>query len=234
MIKIENKELANYVMFKLDKIENEFTESELNEIDEIVLSPININDEYVSIDINIINYFTNLKKIFIKNLFISNDYINNLKKFKYLKRIYFEKCEFEDENKIVDLNLEQIELINCDIWNYEFLYKMNNINSLTVVNGNVSIEKINNLKKLIYLQVSYSNIEDIMNINLPLLEEIHIDNTNINDISIVNNLEKLKKIGISEEQFIENKELVRKLIDREIIVLNENIVEFNERGDFNG
>ena len=39
MIKIENQQLANYVMFKLNKIENEFTEEELQEIDEIILNP---------------------------------------------------------------------------------------------------------------------------------------------------------------------------------------------------
>ena len=42
MIKIENDNLANYVMFKLDKLENEFTEDELNQIIEIV---INYEDE---------------------------------------------------------------------------------------------------------------------------------------------------------------------------------------------
>ena len=36
-IKIENENLANYVMFKLDKLDNEFTEQELNQITEVVL-----------------------------------------------------------------------------------------------------------------------------------------------------------------------------------------------------
>lgn len=36
-IKINNENLANYVMFKLNKSRNEFTQEELNEISEIVI-----------------------------------------------------------------------------------------------------------------------------------------------------------------------------------------------------
>ena len=37
IIKIENKNLANYIMFKLDKVDNGFTEQELNIITEVVI-----------------------------------------------------------------------------------------------------------------------------------------------------------------------------------------------------
>ena len=36
-INIENENLANYIMFKLDKVENGFTEQELNQIFEVVI-----------------------------------------------------------------------------------------------------------------------------------------------------------------------------------------------------
>ena len=37
IIHIENENLANYIMFKLDKIDNGFTEEELNQITEVVI-----------------------------------------------------------------------------------------------------------------------------------------------------------------------------------------------------
>ena len=37
IINIENKNLANYIMFKIDKIGNNFTEQDLNQITEVVI-----------------------------------------------------------------------------------------------------------------------------------------------------------------------------------------------------
>ena len=49
MIKIDNTDLANYIMFKLDKEDNNFSMDELGQIDEIIINPININGEYEKI-----------------------------------------------------------------------------------------------------------------------------------------------------------------------------------------
>lgn len=65
MIKIENEQLANYIMFKLDKQDNEFTADELQNIDEIVLNTIDINEEYTEINLDVINYFTGMKKMMV-------------------------------------------------------------------------------------------------------------------------------------------------------------------------
>ena len=69
MIKIENDNLANYVMFKLDKLENEFTEDELNQIIEIV---INYEDETDSSFI-FLEELLKLKKL--KSITLRNGYI---------------------------------------------------------------------------------------------------------------------------------------------------------------
>ena len=89
------------------------------------------------------------------------------------------------------------------------------------------------LKKLNYLQLSYSTILDIDIINLPELNELHIDNTNIYDVSVISKLYKLERLGISEEQYLENKDYYINLSQKGIRVLNENIVSFNEESDIN-
>ena len=75
MIKIENDNLANYVMFKLDKLENEFTEDELNQIIEIV---INYEDETDSsfIFLEELLKLKKLKSITLRNGYIYNDNYN--------------------------------------------------------------------------------------------------------------------------------------------------------------
>ena len=78
MIKIDNKDLANYIMFKLDKEDNNFSMDELGQIDEIIINPININGEYEKIDLEVIKFFSNLKKILFKNVTIDEKTINNL------------------------------------------------------------------------------------------------------------------------------------------------------------
>lgn len=227
MIKFENKQLEKYLMFKLDKDKNIFEKEELESIEELVLNPLNINGEYHEIDLDIIQYFTNLKRILFINLTIQEKIIKKLTKIMSLENIYFEKCDFDNISGLTKLNIKEIEFINCVLTDYSFLYNMNELKSLSIVNGIVSLEGINKLKKLEYLQLSYSTIIHIESMKLPYLKELHIDNTNIYNISVISELHKLEKISISEEQYIENKDYYSNLSQKGIIVLNENMVEFN-------
>lgn len=228
MIKIDNTDLANYIMFKLDKEDNSFSREELNQIDEIIINPININGEYEKINLEVIKLFLNLKKILFKNLAIDENTINNLFSMETLESIYFEKCELKNENLLKDLQIKEIGFINCNIVDYSFVYEMSNLQSLAIVNGVVSISGVNKLKKLEYLQLSYSSMIDIEKLNLPFLKELHIDNTNLMDTSNLENLTNLQRIGISEEQYVEEKNYYKNLIQKGIIVLNQNLLEFNE------
>lgn len=233
MIKFENEQLEKYLMFKLDKQGNFFSEEELKEVEELVLNPININGEYNKIDLDIIKYFTNLKRILFINLKIPEKIIEKLSTIKSLESICFERCDFENISLLTKLNIKEIEFVNCSLVDYSFLYNMNELKLLSIVNGVVSIEGINKLKKLQYLQLSYSTILDIDAIDLPYLKELHIDNTNIYDVSIISELYGLERLSISEEQYIENKDYYSNLSKKGIIVLNENMVEFNEESEIN-
>ena len=228
MIKIDNTDLANYIMFKLDKEDNSFSVEELGEIDEIIINPININGEYEKINLEVIKYFSNLKRILFKNLTINENIITDLVLIKPLESIYFEKCEFENVNMLMVLKTKEIGFINCEIVDYSFVYEMKNLQSLAIVNGLVSISGVNNLKKLEYLQLSYSSMIDIETFNLPFLKELHIDNTNLMDTSNLENLTKLQRIGISEEQYVEGEKFYKNLIQKGALVLNQNLLEFNE------
>ena len=228
MIKIDNTDLANYIMFKLDKEDNSFSVEELGEIDEIIINPININGEYEKINLEVIKYFSNLKRILFKNLTINENIITDLVSIKSLESIYFEKCEFENVNMLMVLKTKEIGFINCEIVDYSFVYEMKNLQSLAIVNGLVSISGVNNLKKLEYLQLSYSSMIDIETFNLPFLKELHIDNTNLMNTSNLENLTKLQRIGISEEQYVEGEKFYKNLIQKGVLVLNQNLLEFNE------
>ena len=230
MIKIENEQLAKFLMFKLNKNENEFTEEELSKVDEIVLDTVDIEGNYNEINLDIIKCFSGAEELIFRNIFIEEKDLLNLIELSNLNSVYFEKCEFENEEIISKLNVSKIELINCDISDYSFLYSMENLESLSVLNGQVSLDKLNNLQNLKYLQISCSNISEINSLNLPNLEEIHIGNSNIEDLSILKNLNILKQLEIDENQYNNNKEIVNKLNAKGVAVFGENGITFGNGG----
>ena len=81
-MRIESFNLSNYIMFKLNKIDNEFNEEELNKIDEVIIS-----SEDSLYDASL---FNNLSDLTICDKFIENSFFKilfNLKNF-----IYFFHC----------------------------------------------------------------------------------------------------------------------------------------------
>ena len=212
-------------MFKLDKIDNGFTEEELNEILEVVIDYNNeANSSFAFLEE--LSKLKNLKTITLRNGYIFNDNYNIFLNLNNLSEFIFENCEFENADLIASLKLKSLSLINCKIESYSFVNVLENLNELSIVNGILEIEKLNMLKCLKYLQISYSNIIDNKLLNIDTLEELYIDNTNISNFVFVNNLSNLKKISIDEDQYNNNKEIFRNLMEKNILVLNENMVEF--------
>lgn len=225
IIKIENKNLANYIMFKLDKVDNGFTEEELNKITEVVIDYNNESDSSF-VFLEELSKLRNLKTITLRNGYIFNDNYNIFLNLNNLSEFVFENCEFENADLIASLKLKSLSLINCKIESYSFVNVLENLEELSIINGLIEIEKINMLNHLKYLQISYSSITDSTELNINTLEELYIDNANINNFNFLNNLLHLKRISIDEKQYSNNKELFNNLMKRNILVLNENMVEF--------
>ena len=223
MIDLENETVKNYVGFKLGKIDTNFTASELATIDELF-----IDAEEELFDLRKLSLFTGLKKIELLNFVVSNEDIEILKGLKDLTNITFDRCEFEDENKIKELNLEYLSLIRCNLLINDFVFSMTNLKGLTLVGTKLNIVDLNKLNNLTYLRLSFSVINDKENININSLKELYIDYTNILDLSFVNNLTNLELLSISESQFYDNKELVKEFTNRGIEVLNESMTEFGD------
>ncbi len=224
LIYIENENLANYIMFKLNKIDNGFTEEELNKITEVVIDYNNENESSF-VFLKELLKLKNLKIITLRNGYIFNNNYSIFLSLNNLSEFVFENCEFENADLIVSLKLKSLSLINCIINSFTFINLLENLEELSIVNGTIEIGKINSLNHLRYLQISYSKITDSKELNISTLEELYIDNTNINNFNFLNDLLNLKKISIDENQYNNNKELFNNLINRNILVLNENMVE---------
>ena len=224
MINIQNENLANYVMFKLNKIENAFTEQELATIEELVVNPVDIINESTPINLEVLTFFVGLKNLELANLYISNTDIQNLNGLKMLKSIVFEGCVFENFEAVQTLNVNHLSIINCK-QNIDCVYNIKHLQSLTVLNNNIYISKLNGLTNLTYLQISHTNIIDKVDIKLQNLQELYIDGTNILNLEFVKGLTNLKRLSLSQDQIDNNVELVKSLIKKGVVVMLENMVD---------
>lgn len=218
-MRIESFNLSNYIMFKLNKIDNEFSEEELNKIDEVIISSEDSLDD--------VSLFNNLSDLTICDKFIENNFFKILFNLKNLKSVNFTRCEFENADLISSLNVSNLDLVDCNINNYKFIYIMSDLVSLTVVNGKIDFDLINKLKLLKYLNVSYSDINnDRAYLKLNDLEKLYINNTSISNFSYLINLINLKLLSVDENQYKNNLDIINKLKERKVDILSEGILSF--------
>lgn len=227
IIYIKNENLSNYIMFKLDKIDNGFTIQELDQITEVV---IDYNDENESsfIFLEELRKLKFLKRITLRNGYIYNDNYDIFLSLHNLNEFEFDNCEFENADLIASLKLKSLSLINCKIINYSFINLFELLEELTLINSSIEIDKINMLKKLKYLQLSYSTITGNNTLNIEQLEELYIDNTNINNFEFLNNLKNLQRVSIDENQYNDNKILFNDLMKKNVLVYYENMIRFGD------
>lgn len=224
-ITIKNENIANNVMFVLDKLDNKFTEEELNTITEITIDYEDVLENNSILKELLL--FRNLNTLNLRNAFIYNDDYNYLLNLEKLNNLYLDRCKFENADLIASLKLKSLSLINCEINNYLFVNLLTELEELTIINGEVDIDNINKLTKLNYLQLSYSNIlGNELVIKLDNLKELYVDNTNIRNLTFTNNLLNLNRLSIDEFQYKYNNEFIKQLRNRNISIYNENMVEF--------
>ena len=224
-ITIKNENIANYVMFVLDKLDNKFTEEELNTITEITIDYEDILENNSILKELLL--FRNLNTLNLRNAFIYNDDYNYLLNLEKLNNLYLDRCKFENADLIASLKLKSLSLINCEINNYLFVNLLTELEELTIINGEVDIDNINKLTKLNYLQLSYSNIlGNELIIKLDNLKELYVDNTNIRNLTFTNDLLNLNRLSIDEFQYKYNNQFIKQLRNRNISIYNENMVEF--------
>ena len=142
------------------------------------------------------------------------------------ERIAFIDCSFEDCTLIQNIKTRSLSFTNNRVNNYEFIYNMSFLENLTVIGGNVDAFKFNNLNKLKYLRLSHSYVDNIEKYISTNLKYLFIDNTNIKDLSFINNFVNLEILSISEDQRLYNKELIEKISGR-VKVIYDSIIEMD-------
>lgn len=228
MIKISNEKIADFLMLKLGKLDNNFKKEELATVKSLFLNSKDANGNDEEIDLTILKYFTNLEELELTNLNINNEITVMLSKLKKLETITFNKCSFENPNVLQMLKVHSLNIINSSIQDTKFLESLKILKKLSLIGlDNVYIKDINNLINLKYLRLSNSNIIDFKEeLLVPNLEELYIDNTNLYEFTLLKIplRKKLKKLCISDNIYLSNRNYIRELKD--ISIYNENMVKY--------
>lgn len=190
-----------------------------NELKSLVIDGEEIFD-FISMALN----YANVSDLEFRNCDFLNEDILKLINFKQYNRVAFIECTFENETLIKNIRTKSLSLTTSKISNYDFIYEMKCLKNLTIVGGNIDLNKLNNLNNLSYLRISDSYVFNIDKINLEKLNYLFIDGTNIKDISFIENLSNLKLLSISEEQKSNNQKLINKIKNHTKIIL-DSIIE---------
>ena len=218
---IKNKELNNYIKFKLEK--EDFTKEDLKNIDEIIIDSKNIIEEHNEVYFDEIELFPNLKKISIRNLGISSKNMDLLKNIKFVE---FENCELWNLSKLKEV--EQLIIINSDIDNIEEIGLLNNLKDLHLINMKFDnydiLKKITNLEKLTIKNIkefSMSKIDFSLPIRYLSIEKI----PNLN-IDIISKYQKLEVLSVDRKEAKQFDKELDYLKEKGIRILLNDIYDF--------
>lgn len=195
-MKLKNKSISEYSMCKLSKIDDSFSVSDLDRINELVINNKTIINDKEEFSFYELYKFNNIEKITFRFFNIYEEDILILNFFKKLKDITFDNCGIKNINMLNELN--NLSLINCD-FNISDITFMKSLVSLTIINKKIDLDIINNLENIKYLNLSSCKLYG--EFKLLNIEILHIDNTDIDNFSFISNLNKLKELTIDKNQY---------------------------------
>ena len=228
MITFKNIELTNYLKARLNLTEDVFNENDLLNIEEIHLNSKNFADEYNFVDINELKYFKNLDVLKLSNLTVNEDVVNILNSLKNLNEISFVNCVFEKGFNLNESSIEKLIINNCTINNDGFIYEMNYLKELNIIGSYLNFKKLSKFYFLKSLNIASSTVVFVDDINLPSLEELVLDYSNITDLKFVLKLNNLKRLSLSKNQINENSLIIGNLIKNGVQIYENNIIKIEE------
>lgn len=183
-------------------------------------------DFHDDIKIEELLYLTNLKELTLFNFKLDNYILSIISKLNLVKLV-FVNCKIEDLSLIIDLNLRDLQIINCKFDDFEYINDFINLENLTLQKFDfIDLSLLPIIKTIKKLDLYYSNIgnkEEI--VSAQNLEELRIDRTNFDDLSLLANL-NLKRLIIGRKQ-TKNINLLDKKLDI-VDEMNQRIVDYGK------
>jgi len=128
MITVQSKNLAETLMFMLNKDTNEFSKEELSKIKTLVINTEDIWGEIENdTDFEVLKYLNNLEELVLDSVEVDEEVFEYVLMLKKLKRIIFNACNIISEYKIEELPVKKIEFISTSLMDWGILIAMPNL-----------------------------------------------------------------------------------------------------------
>lgn len=128
MITVQSKNLAETLMFMLNKDTNEFSKEELSKIKTLVINTEDIWGEIENdTDFEVLKYLNNLEELVLDSVEVDEKVFEYVLMLKKLKRIIFNACNIISEYKIEELPVKKIEFISTSLMDWGILIAMPNL-----------------------------------------------------------------------------------------------------------
>lgn len=212
--KLENKELTKRILERLHKKDTEdFSEEELESIENIGLTGKLVNGKETGIDIEDIFLFKNLKSLTLRNFSLTLEDLEKLSKHISIEEISFLGCCFEDVNfDVLSRIPSRLKFIYCS----KLPLKFSNIKKLMISFCELDFETIDfsSISSIFIQNSKVENVKDLteyenlLEVNLDGSELTQKDGKSISDIRVRENCmySHREKSKLYEDDMIENKE----------------------------
>ena len=209
MIPIKDKNLQIFLNLVLNK---KIEDIELEDLKNIKMISYENNDdpqEY-HLDLEELNYFSNLEDLNFSNILLTKENIEIIKKLK-IKKLRLNHCAIDSSNNLGLLqDLLSFESIDSYHETYDFLKNMNLLEYLAITKPYTkevlsldSIASMNHLKKLTLEQCLIDKIEEIKNCKEIVLLNILGTKVPLDIINTLKELPNLKKVYIDKDYDVE-------------------------------
>ena len=108
------------------------------------------------------------------------------------------------------------------------IYKIKNLQELTLVKGYINLSKLSCANSLRYLNVASSIVTKVNDAVLPVLEELIVDFSNVENLDWILNLKNLKKLSLSEDQISINLKVIKELDHDKTLIYKNNMLIVDE------
>lgn len=221
MVEFKTKNLYDYVCFSLNKTDADI-EDFLN-LKKLYLDNVGICNSFTPIYFNELSYFKNLESLTISNAVIDFNNFSYIRLLTNLKSLKLYNCTIDDLTGIANLiNLEELNITKGSIKDYKSLFGQKNLKKLSLVNINFEPIIFDYINDLEYLDISYSDINNLESIKLlKHLVTLNIKKTKVIKLDPLIDLKKLKTLYASCELYNNNKDIVHILQNQKVLLFDE-------------
>ena len=149
--------------------------------------------------------FKNIEEVTISDSLVSLENIKTIFE-NNIKKLTLYSCAIDDDNSLSLLtNIKYLNLSNSFIEKYDFLNKMNDLESLTIINPQASnkidislLKNMKNLSKLILEKCDITNFDELANLNKVEYLDLILSVISCDVVPIFNDMKSLSDLFITD------------------------------------